>query len=236
MRTREWAMKTFISFERKFRHDGNVEKKSREAAGKWQRNWNYGTGTWLKQQKRAEVTAMWCAVHVKDGSEARTEALVSGLLSKDVNARCFHLTRSRRKKYGGQWRTVRETLLPGYVFIDTDRPDEVHKCLKKTSGRELLFSSDTFVTTVKAQEAEFMELLMDPEGEIGLSEIRVEADGGIYCVSGPLRKVKHLVRKVNLHKRIAEVEAEFMGERKVLYLGIEIADETSGGEQVHMAL
>ena len=44
---------------------------------------------------------MWCAVHVKDGNEAETEAFVSGLLPKEVNARCFHLTRSRRKKYGG---------------------------------------------------------------------------------------------------------------------------------------
>ena len=173
---------------------------------------------------------MWCAVHVKDGNEARTEAFVSGLLSKEVNARCFHLTRSRRKKYGGQWRTVREQLLPGYVFIDTDKPEEVGRKLKRTSGPELLFDREAFVTTVKAQESEFLELLIDAEGEIGLSEVRVEEDGGICCVSGPLRKVGHLVRKVDLHKRIAEVEAEFMGERQVLYLGIEIAERTAGQE------
>ena len=180
------------------------------------------------QEREGEDSCMWCAVHVKDGNEEKTEALVSGLLSEELNNRCFHLTRSRRKKYGGQWRTVREMLLPGYVFIDTDRPEEVHKCLKKTTGQELLFGSDAFVTTVEAQEAEFMKLLMDEEGEIGLSEIRVEEDGRIHCMSGPLKEVKHLVRKVDLHKRIAEVEAEFMGERQVLYLGIEIVSGASG--------
>lgn len=192
---------------------------------------------WMKSQEReGEDSRMWCAVHVKDGNEARTEAFVSGLLSKEMNARCFHLTRSRRKKYGGKWMTVRENLLPGYVFIDTDKPEEVRRKLKKTPGPELLFGSAAFVTTVKAQESEFMELLMDEEGEIGLSEVRVEENGGIRCVSGPLRKVSHLVRRVDLHKRIAEVEAEFMGKRQVLYLGIEIADEASGREQERMAL
>ena len=43
---------------------------------------------------------MWCAVHVRDGDEARTESFVKGLLSGKLDARCFHLTRSRRKKYG----------------------------------------------------------------------------------------------------------------------------------------
>ena len=178
---------------------------------------------------------MWCAVHVKDGHEAKTEAFVSGLLSKEVNARCFHLTRSRRKKYGGQWRTVREALLPGYVFIDTDRPEEVGRELKRTSGPELLFDTDAFVTTVKTEESEFLELLIDEAGEIGLSEVRVEEDGRICCLSGPLRKVSHLVRKMDLHKRIAEVEAEFMGERQVLYLGIEIAGQTAGQGQESVA-
>ena len=33
-----------------------------------------------------------------------------------------------------------------------------------------------------------------------------------------------------MHKRIAEVEAAFMGEKQVLYLGIEIAERTVGQE------
>lgn len=173
---------------------------------------------------------MWCAVHVKDGNEAETEAFVSGLLPKEVNARCFHLTRSRRKKYGGQWRTIQEKLLPGYVFIDTEYPETVNRELKKTSVRGLLSEREGFITTLREQEVIFLELITDKKGEIGLSEVRVEEDGRICCFSGPLRKVSHLVRKVDLHKRIAEVEAAFMGEKQVLYLGIEIAERTVGQE------
>ena len=47
-------------------------------------------------------------------------------------------------------------------------------------------------------------------------------DGSIRFLSGPLRQVESMVRKVNLHERIAEIETDFLGEKRVLYLGIEI--------------
>lgn len=173
---------------------------------------------------------MWCAVHVRNGSEAKTEAFVSGLLLKGLSARCFHLTRSRRKKYGGQWQTVQENLLPGYIFIDTDQPEAVHRELKRTPEHGLLFSNDEFVSTLEEHEADFMERIMDADGGIGLSKVSVEPDGEIRYLSGPLLNVRHLVRKIDLHKRIAEVEADFLGERHVLYLGIEIVGQASGQE------
>lgn len=167
---------------------------------------------------------MWCAVHVRDGEEARTESFVKGLLSGELDARCFHLTRSRKKKYGGQWQTVREKLLPGYLFIDTDKPEAVYRELEKASGPWLLFSGATSVTALKTKETALMERLADESGEIAVSKVRVEEDGSIEFLSGPLVQVEGLVRKVNLHQRVAEIETDFLGEKRVLYLGIEIEE------------
>ena len=165
---------------------------------------------------------MWCVVHVQDGDEARTESFVKGLLPGELDARCFHLTRSRRKKYGGQWQTVREKLLPGYLFIDTDKPEAVYRELEKASGPQLLFSNEASIAALEAKEAALMELLADESGEIAISKVRVSEDGNIEFLSGPLLQVENMVRKVNLHQRIAEVETNFLGKRRVLYLGIEI--------------
>lgn len=167
---------------------------------------------------------MWCAVHVRNGSEAKTEAFVSRLLPKGLNARCFHLTRSRRKKYGGQWQTIHEDLMPGYVFIDTDQPEAVYRELKQTSVGSLLFSDREFVTTLEKNESDFMEGIVDEDGEIGLSRVSVSEDGEIRFLSGPLLNVRHLIRKLNLHKRVAEVETRFMGGKHILYFGIEIEE------------
>lgn len=165
---------------------------------------------------------MWCVVHVRDGGEEHIEDFVAGLLSENVSARCFHLIRGRRKKYEGQWHTVYEDLFPGYVFIDTDEPDRVYRELKKAPKPKLLFSDDEYVSTLEKHESDFMERLADRNGRIGISKVRIGADGRIRCLSGPLEHMEDRVRRVNLHKRIAEIEAEVMGRKRILYLGIDI--------------
>ncbi len=165
---------------------------------------------------------MWCAVHVRGGSEERIEDFIVGLLSESMKVRCFHLIRRRRKKYEGQWHTVYEDLFPGYVFIDTDQPDRVYKELKKASRPRLLFSDDEYVSTLEKHESDLMEKLADRNGMIGISRVRIKADGRIHCLSGPLEHMEDMVRRVNLHKRIAEIEAEIMGRKRILYLGIDV--------------
>lgn len=173
---------------------------------------------------------MWCVVHVRDGDEDRTESFVKALLPRELDARCIHLTRRRRKKYGGQWQTVQEKLLPGYVFIATDHPEAVHRELKRAPQPKLLFSDDGCVTVLEAQEAALIEAISDESGEIGISKVRVSDNGSIEFLSGPLLQVENMVRKVNLHQRVAEVEADFMGERRMLYLGIEIEQKREQAE------
>lgn len=169
---------------------------------------------------------MWCVIHVKDGGEEHIEDFVTGLLPENIRVRCFHLIRSRRKKYEGQWQTVYEDLFPGYVFIDTDQPENVYKELKKAPKPKLLFSDDEYVATLEKRESDLMGQLADRDGRIGISKIRINADGKIFYLSGPLSGMGDKVKRVNLHKRIAEIEAEVMGRKRILYLGIEIeADE-----------
>lgn len=171
---------------------------------------------------------MWCAVHVRDGDEIRTESFMEAFLPKELDAKCIHLTRRRRKKYGGQWRTVQEKILPGYVFIVTEQPEAVHRELKKIPNPKLLFSDDSHVAVLEAREAAFIEALSDEKGEIGISKVKVSNDGSIEFLSGPLVQAENMVRKVNLHQRVAEVEAGFMGERQILYLGIELEQDRDG--------
>lgn len=168
---------------------------------------------------------MWCVVHVKDNGEEHMEDLVAGLLPESIYTRCFHLIRSRRKKYEGQWHTVYENLFPGYVFVDTDKPERVYKELKKTPRPKLLFSDDNYVSTLEKHESDFMERLADRNGRIGISRVRIGTDGRIRCLSGPLEHLEDRVRRINLHKRIAEIETEVLGRKRILYLGIDVAGD-----------
>ena len=98
----------------------------------------------------------------------------------------------------------------------------MHRELKKTPKPKLLFSDDDYVSTLEQHESELMERLSDRSGKIGITRIKIGTDGKICYLSGPLSGMGNMVRRVNLHKRIAEIEAEIMGRKRVLYLGIEI--------------
>ena len=167
---------------------------------------------------------MWCVIHVRDRGEQHAERLVAGLLPQSLDARCFHLTRNRKKKFQGKWQTVQEDLFPGYVFVDTDDLDRVYRELKKAPRPKLLFSNDQYVSTLEQKESELLELMADKGGVIGRSRVAVDEGGTVRYLSGPLKNVGDRVRKVNLHKRIAEIEASLMGEKQILYLGIEMED------------
>lgn len=168
---------------------------------------------------------MWCVMHVEDGNEIRAERFVGGLLGDGSGGRCFHLTRLRNKKYGGKWRTVREELLPGYVFVVTDEPEELYQGLRKVPGYGLLGDGGGHVITLGQREADFMERISGKgsrAGEIALSGIEIGKDGKITVLSGPLLQVQDSVRRINLHRRVAEVETELMGEKRLLHLGVEL--------------
>lgn len=61
--------------------------------------------------------------------------------------------------------------------------------------------------------------------EVGVSQVVVEKERMLRIISGPLKNMEGQIQKINLHKRIAVVETEFMGNKILLHLGIEIVDE-----------
>ena len=66
--------------------------------------------------------------------------------------------------------------------------------------------------------------------EVEISKIMIEERNQIRILSGPLKNLEGQIKKVNLHKRIAEVEMEFMGNQTVIHLGIDIMEKI--GEKI----
>ncbi len=59
---------------------------------------------------------------------------------------------------------------------------------------------------------------------VELSKVAVGENRRIRIISGPLKNLEGQIKKINLHKRIAVVKADFMGNRTLLHLGIEIVE------------
>ena len=74
-----------------------------------------------------------------------------------------------------------------------------------------------------------METTEDESNEVGLSQVTAEGDA-VVVLSGPLKSMEGRIKKLNLHKRIAEIEVEFMNRKTILHLGIEIVGKKNENE------
>ena len=183
---------------------------------------------------------MYYVLQVAPGKEDKTEALMMVILPEALYGECFHLMRHMRKKFHGKWVDMREKLLPGYVFITTENAEELFLELKKVPMLTNILGRDGWNFAEMADcDVEWLEKIreygiqdvadgnkMDNEAvpwyEVGLSRVRVEEGKQIKVMSGPLKGIEGMVKKIYLHRRMAEVEIPFMRRKTVIYLGIEL--------------
>lgn len=192
---------------------------------------------------------MYYVLQVAPGAEEKTETHIEAILPDHIYGYCFHPTRQIRKRFHGVWKDTHEKLIPGYVFVTTDDIDAVFMRLKKVPmftnilGRD----GDCFVKLAD-HEVEWLEKMLRLDAgrnleshrndsrnsryEATLSQVGFDEGNEIKILSGPLKGMEGMVRKINLHKRTAEVEIEFMGRRTVVYLGIELLGEKQSCETV----
>lgn len=191
---------------------------------------------------------MWYVMQVVSGKERNTALLVERVLPKGILERCFIPMRRRKKKYQGIWQEVTEKLFPGYVFLISGEPRLLYDELKRiTALTKLLGSCEEYFTPLSESDVQLLLKLQDisnaPEGQenvqkgqdlchmwsAGISKVSIGDDKTIKILSGPLKNLEGQIKKLNLHKRIAAVETEFMGNRSLIHLGIEIVGEDLEG-------
>lgn len=164
-------------------------------------------------------------IQVSPGAEARTEALVRARVDKGLYGRLFHPTRHVRRKLRGEWRDCHEKLVPGYVFVTSGSVRELCLALRRVPALTRLLGRDGdggLFVPLPPGEAEWLERVTAGGTEAALSRVSVSEGDAVTVLDGPLKDMGGRIRKVDLHRRIAEVEVEFMGRATVIHLGIEM--------------
>lgn len=172
---------------------------------------------------------MWCVVYTGDDREEKTEDFIKAVLPASTYTRCFHLMQHKAQKSQGTLRDVVRKYLPGYVFIETEKPGTVRDILKNTP-KKLLFCDNWSISALNREEEALFRTIVDENGEIGLSTARtsVDAENGKKkneYISGPLVKVADQVVYVNFHRRFAVINGDFIGGKEPLRLGFRFDGE-----------
>lgn len=186
---------------------------------------------------------MYYVLQVAPGEEDKTEDLIMVILPEGVYGECFHLTRHMRKKFHGKWVDVHEKLLPGYVFITAEDAEELFLELKKVPVLTNIVGRDRWNFAEMADcDVEWLEKIREygmrngqendkvvsKKGRwytVGLSQVSVGDNNQVKIVSGPLKGLDGMVKKIYLHKRMAEIEISFMKRKTIICLGIELLEK-----------
>ena len=87
----------------------------------------------------------WYVVQVQTGRERAMCELIERVAPKGLVRECFTPRYQTQKKFQGEWLEVEQLLLPGYVIVDTAKPELLMQTLRKIPDfTRLLTMGETF--------------------------------------------------------------------------------------------
>ena len=174
---------------------------------------------------------MYYVIQVATGTEDKVEQQIRVMVENALYDSCFHPMRRVKKKFRGEWKESREKLLPGYVFITSNCIQDLYQEMKYVPAfTKLLGKQGEHFIPLSKYEVEWLEQIIDSSDskkEVELSPVSVSEDDVIKILSGPLKNMEGCIKKIDLHRRVAKVEVDFMNRKIVIHLGIEIVEKSN---------
>lgn len=164
---------------------------------------------------------MWYVVQVRSGTEDSIVLQCSRKIEKDILERCFIPYYEEKKRIRGEWTVQKKILFPGYVFVVTERLDELYEALKKVNGLTKLIGTGKEIVPLTEEEKNFLIELGGDRQVVEMSEGIIE-DSRAKVLSGPLQGKEGLIKKIDRHKRKAWLEIVMFGRMQRVEVGLEI--------------
>jgi transcriptional antiterminator NusG len=159
----------------------------------------------------------WYALFVLTGSEDKVKKRLDYRFQGEL--RIVVPKRKLRERRNGKWHNVIRTLFPGYVLLNGEMSVDNYYRLKRVPGLLGLLKSGYDPAPIDYWEMEVINRLICNNETVGYSNVLME-NGKVVVVDGPLVSLEGQIISVNLRKCRAKVSLTFMGEPRVVELGI----------------
>lgn len=164
----------------------------------------------------------WYALFVETGRETLIQKWIQYFFDPSV---CYSIVPRRRltEKRQGKKHQVIRTMFPGYVFINTDMCVEVYYKLAEIPKIIRVLNNGSYWSNINDEEMAAIISLVDDKGIIDYSEVFIE-NSRVFVKDGPLKTMEGIIRRVDKRKSRATIILNFMGEPRMIDLGIDILD------------
>lgn len=164
----------------------------------------------------------WYALFVETGSEDTVKRYLQ-LAQNDLEL----LIPSRKvpeKKINGKRQMVLKRLFSGYILVHTTLDGAKYSRMRRIPKLIKVLGHDLTCSPIEMNEIAVLLKLMNPEGIIDYSKVYLE-NSRIVISDGPLKGYEGIVKKINLHTQRAKIALDFLGEQRLIDLGIELISQ-----------
>ncbi|MDD3360188.1 MAG: antiterminator LoaP [Hespellia sp.] len=168
---------------------------------------------------------MWYVVQVCTGTEDSIRLQCESRIPGEILERCFIPYYEEQKRIRGKWSTQKKILFPGYVFMITEKLEQLYEELKAVMGLTRVLDTGGAVVPLNIEEIEFLESFGGENQVVEMSAGIIENDK-VIITSGPLQGMEGLIQKIDRHKRKAYLEVSMFGRAQRMEVGLEIVAKT----------
>lgn len=168
---------------------------------------------------------MWCIVKCRAGKAGEIIELCRRSLPREVLSESFQFTRDRMRRYEGSWHVESEQMFPDYVFLETEDPAALKRELEPYLNLIQLLEDGTLLQRVDPEEEKLLRLLGGKEHHLNISRGYIRS-GITYVTGGPLVGLESRIRKIDRHKRTAQIETTDDGLGNFFTAGLEIVSKS----------
>lgn len=169
---------------------------------------------------------MWYILQVETGSEAHMKEFLEDFLPQGLVCHAFYLLYESSYKKGGIRRVITKILFPGYLFLETERIEELEKCLKGVTELHHLLTTGKVCTPVSVQEQDFLTEHIDQRHVMTMSKGYM-VGREVTITEGAFAGYQGSLKYVDRHNRYGVMSVK-LGDRDVdMRFGLEIVGKES---------
>ena len=176
---------------------------------------------------------MWYVVQTMGGREQAAIEKCRNALGAEIASQIFTPRCQLPRKFQGVWQSVEKVAFPGYVFIESDHSAELEKLLMRIPSVATPVKIGGGFYPIRAEEEAVLRQMMDKDSCIRTSQ-GYFVDQKLVVEQGPLQHFTEMVKKVDRHKRWADVDVILFEEHKRMRVGLEVKARMTAAEYREM--
>lgn len=166
------------------------------------------------------------AIQVASGQEAKVEELIRRFVDESMIGEIFVPRFETMRRWKGEWHKRTERLTPGYLYVETSDVEKLALQLRRVPAFTKLLGNNEVFIPLNGDEVAWLDAFAgDTRRVVEMSEGIMEGSK-VIVLCGPLMGHEAEIKRIDRHRRAAELEIHMLGRVKTIRLGLEIVSKS----------